>query len=159
MGTSVMDQVRAFSNEYMQTRSGEPVRAREIAAWAIDHRRWAPGRSQLIDQCADLISRALREEYFRDKQGRRPRAKHSVRIKVGPRQESFWIDMRRTKRDLMELSLQQRRQQILGDCRQLQTDRESYNDNYNTGEPIQVPFNFEPDLAEEEALRKQKKGA
>src|SRR5947208_374593 len=118
---SYMDQVREFANEYMGQRVGEPVTAREIAAWAIDNRRWAPGRGQLIDQCADLVARALREEYFTDKQGRRPRAKHAVRVKLGTKQLSLWVDMRQTSRELMELSLQQRRQQILGECRQLET--------------------------------------
>jgi hypothetical protein len=33
----------------------------------------------------------------------------------------------------MEIAFQQRRQQILGDCRQLKTDVDSYNDNYNSG--------------------------
>ncbi len=156
---SYMEQVREFCDEYMGEHAGEPVSAREIAAWAIDRRRWAPGRSQMIDQCADMIARALREDYFTDRDGRRARAKHAVTVTRGSSQLHLWIDMRRTTRALMELSFQQRRQQILGDCRQLSTDVECYNVNFNRGERIQLELNFDLDLAEERALKEQKKGA
>jgi hypothetical protein len=152
---SYMDQVREFCDEYMGDRPGEPVSAHEIAAWAIDGKKWAPGRSQMISQCADLIAHAMREHYFTDRQGRRARAKHAVTVKRGSKQLHLWIDMRDTTRDLMELSLQQRRQQIFGDCRQLKTDADCYNENYNSGAAIQPVLNFEPDIAEFEALKKK----
>jgi hypothetical protein len=53
----------------------------------------------------------------------------------------------------MEIAFQQRRQQILGDCRQLKTDVDSYNDNYNDAEPLQMVFDFTDDLAEDELAR------
>jgi hypothetical protein len=149
---SYMDQVREFCDDFMRGRRGEPVSAREIAAWAIDNRKWAPGRAQMITQCADLIAQALREDYFTDRKGRRARAKHAVTVKRGAKQLHLWIDMRNTTRELMELSFQQRRQMILGDCKQLKTDVDCYNDNYNTGGPLQAVLNFEPDIAELEAF-------
>jgi hypothetical protein len=51
----------------------------------------------------------------------------------------------------MQLAFQQRRQQIVGDCRQLKMDVDSYNQNANSGEPIQMIFDFTLDLAEIEA--------
>jgi hypothetical protein len=51
----------------------------------------------------------------------------------------------------MQLSFQQRRQGIVGDCRQLKTDVDSYNDAHPREEPIQMIFDFTMDLAEIEA--------
>jgi hypothetical protein len=60
--------------------------------------------------------------------------------------------MRTASREHMEIAFQQRRQQIVGDCRQLKADLDSYNDNYNSGEWLQMVFDFTNDLAEIEAL-------
>ena len=48
----------------------------------------------------------------------------------------------------MEAAFQQRRQQIVADCRQLKVDVDSYNHNQNVGRPIQMVFDFSLDLAE-----------
>jgi hypothetical protein len=53
----------------------------------------------------------------------------------------------------MERAFAQRRKQILGDCRQLKADVDSYNENRRPEEPIQVIFDFTVDLAELEAAR------
>ena len=52
----------------------------------------------------------------------------------------------------MATAFQQRRQQILGDCRQLKIDVDSYNENRWPDEPIQMIFDFTLDLAELEAV-------
>ena len=52
----------------------------------------------------------------------------------------------------MERSFQQRRQGIVGDCRQLKADVDSYNQNQNSGEVIQLVLDFTSDMAEYEAL-------
>ncbi len=150
---SYMEQMRKLANKYIAGKQGEPVSAREIAAWMVDTQSWAPARAQLITQCADIIARALREDYFNDAQGRRARAKHALAEKRGDRQLHLWVDMRTASREQMELSLQQRRQQVLGDCVQLKVDTDSYNQNFNKGEPIQMVLNFTDDVAELEAVR------
>ncbi len=38
----------------------------------------------------------------------------------------------------METAFQQRRQSIVGDCKQLKNDLDSYNENFNTAVPIQI---------------------
>jgi hypothetical protein len=48
----------------------------------------------------------------------------------------------------MRLSLQQRRGYIVGDCKQLKTDLESYNQNNSHGAQIQLSFDFTEDLEE-----------
>lgn len=62
-----------------------------------------------------------------------------------------WGDMRSAPRQHMQPAFQQRRQQIVGDCRQLKTDVDSYNDNYNMGELIQLSLDFTRDVTEAEA--------
>ena len=52
----------------------------------------------------------------------------------------------------MEVAFQQRRQQIVGDCRQLKTDVDSYNENGDLSQPIQMIFDFTEDLAELELV-------
>ena len=125
-----------------------PATTREIAVWAISRKRWEPQRSALIDQCAEHLARAMREEYITDPQGRTVRAKHAARIKRDAQQLVLWADIRTASRQHMEIAFQQRRQQIVGDCRQLKVDVDSYNENGNRGTAIQMIFDFTDDLAE-----------
>ena len=125
-----------------------PATTHQIAAWAIHKKLWAAKTSSLIDQCADHLARALREAYITDPQGRKVWVKHAARIKQGKRQLTLWADIRTDEPKYMQIALQQRRQQILGDCHQLKTDVDSYNQNWNPGRKIQMVFDFTTDLAE-----------
>lgn len=119
--------------------------------WLIRNNYWEPQEGAVITQCADHLARAMREEYYTDAQGRRVRVNHAARILSGEKQLTFWDDIRGASRTHMQVSLQQRRDQIVGDCKQLKTDMDSYNDNVNAGEPIQMVFDFTRDLEEAEA--------
>jgi hypothetical protein len=77
------------------------------------------------------------------------RAKHPVRLE--PEQPPLWDDFHTMPRDHAHLSFQQRRQQIVGDCRQLKTDQDSYNDLHPNHETINLVFDFTMDLAELES--------
>ena len=48
----------------------------------------------------------------------------------------------------MEVAVANRRNQILGECRQLKTDLDSYNDRHHLEHPIQASFDFTVDLEE-----------
>jgi len=52
----------------------------------------------------------------------------------------------------MEVAVANRRNQILGECRQLKTDVDSYNDRRCADNPIQVAFDFTVDLEELDQL-------
>ncbi len=127
-----------------------PTTLRDVANWAIANNHWKPQPGALIRQCVDQFARALRDEYYTDAQGRRVRTKHVVRLPKREKgeQASMWDDIRTASRGHMEVSLQQRRQGIVADCHQLKTDADSFNDNGNTGEPIQLIFDFNADLDE-----------
>jgi hypothetical protein len=109
----------------------------------------------MIDQCADQMSRAMREEYVTDPQGRTVRAKHAARQRRNGKQLTLWADIRTASREHMAMAFQQRRQQIVGDCRQLAIDVESYNENRNPSEPIQMVFDFTLDLEELAAVTRK----
>lgn len=128
-----------------------PARSIVIAQWAIDSGLWKAHQNAAVKQCAREISRSMREEYYTDTKGRRVRAKHPVIRKVGNEQYVLWDDHRTAPRNHMELSLRQRRERIVGDCRQLNIDAESYCDAHPDQDRIQIVFNFVNDLLELEA--------
>jgi hypothetical protein len=149
---SYFDQLRGIADQYFAEHDGT-ASSRDIAGWAVRSGKWAPQPGSLIDQCAEELSRAMREDYITDPQGRIVRAKHAARIKENGRQVTLWADIRTAGHKHMERAFAQRRKQILGDCRQLKADVDSYNENRRPEEPIQVIFDFTVDLAELEAAR------
>ena len=128
-----------------------PATSHQIAAYAIKNKLWEAQGATVLDLCAEQLARAMREEYIRDPQGRVVRAKHAAR--VAGEQTVLWADIRTATREHMVIALQQRRHQIVGDCRQLKADADSYNDNNNPGKPIQMVFDFTEDIAELETVR------
>jgi hypothetical protein len=70
-----------------------------------------------VNRLAEQMSRAMREEYIIDAQGRSVRAKHAARIKRDNEQLTLWADIRSAEPKHMQIAFQQRRQQIVGDCR------------------------------------------
>lgn len=125
--------------------------SRKMAAWAIASGLWEQPRFAPEKQLARELSRAMREEYITDARGKRVRAKHNVTRRINGVQTTMWEDIRYSKRPHMELSLHQRRERIVGDCRQLKVDLDSYNATHPAEEPIQIVFNFINDLLELEA--------
>lgn len=146
------EQLQAIANKYMRAGMPWPATTKQIASWAIDEGLWRPYPIDLINQCAEQLSRAMREEYITDPQGRSVRAKHAARIEQDGEQLVLWADIRTAPRRHMEIAFQQRRQQIVGDCRQLKADVDSYNDNRSADGPIQMTFDFTVDIEELEAV-------
>lgn len=149
---SYKEALQRIANEFFSAEPGKPATAREIAAWALDQGLWQPQRGEVIALCARDVARAMREEYITDPQGRRVRSKHAARVEREGKQETLWADIREADRAHMEIAFQQRRNQILGECRQLKVDVDSYNENVAPAEPIQMVFDFTLDLEELEAL-------
>ena len=95
----------------------------------------------------------MREEFITDKQGRRVRAKHVARMPgIDGEQAFLWDDIRTASREHMLISAQTERQQIAGWCYRLKVDVDSFNQNRNISLPIQISFDFRPDMADMEAL-------
>lgn len=152
MTSTYVKQLQDIVSQYQEAGRAWPAKAREIAAWAIQNKLWAMQPSDIINRCADDVARAMREELITDPQGRTVRAKHAAKVMLNGEQGTLWDDIRTADRSFMAVALQQRRQQIVGDCRQLKADADSYNQNNNPGEPIQIVFDFTFDVLEAEAI-------
>ena len=107
--------------------------------------------SVVLDRCANDIGEAMAEMYMTDEKGRRVRLLHPATIKRQGVLFTEWDDIRTMPRAHMQLSSQQKRKSIVGECRQLKTDIDSFNDARSTEKPIQISFDFTMDLAELEA--------
>jgi hypothetical protein len=141
---------------YRAAHNNRPASAVEMADWALKNELWRPKPSDLRKQLAHLLSESMREEYFTDPQGRRVRAKHAARVEVNGQSQVLWADMRDdgpNNPELMEVSFQNRRTGIVMDNRQLKIDVDSYNENYNTGEPFQLILDYTDDVAELELAK------
>ncbi len=145
-----VQQLQRIVNRYIESGEEWPATSHQIAKYAIENHLWEAQKLTVIDLCAEQLARAMREEYIHDPQGRVVRAKHAAR--VAGEQGVLWADIRTASREHMVIALQQRRQQIVGDCRQLKADSDSYNENYNTGKQIKMIFDFTDDVAELETL-------
>lgn len=147
-------------NESMQNlvaqyrRAGQPfpATARDMADWAVKNNLYVQRPDSAVRECSELIARALREEYTKDPQGRTVRTKHAARLSKDGLQGVLWGDIRDADPEFMRSAFQQRRSQIVGDCRQLKIDVDSYNENSSPDKPVQMVFDFRDDLAEIEAM-------
>ncbi len=157
-GPTYAQQMQLIVSQYQEAEQPWPATSKQIAAWAVGKGLWRQHPSAVISQCAEELSRAMREEYIIDGQGRSVRAKHAARISGGSEQIVLWADIRTAPREHMELAFQQRRRQIVGDCRQLKVDVDSFNDNANIGQTIQLILDFTYDVAELEAMDELKAG-
>ncbi len=148
---SYREQLQELVREYRESGLPWPAESDQIARWAIAKRKWAPRPETVERRLAKMLSRAMRDEMFRDPQGRRVRRKHAI---PGSRvtadgvvtQYVLWVDIQDADRDQIHTAFQFRRDQASGDCKQLAKDLDSYNDNYNKKEPIALSFDFTKDV-------------
>lgn len=151
MASTYMRQCQWIVSEYRSLGLPWPTSSRTIAEWAVTHKKWAMRPSDIFARCADDLSKAMREEYLIDPQGRTIRVKHAAKRHVNGETIMLWDDIRTASREHMAISAQQRREQIVGDCCQLKADVDSFNQNRKPETPIQVVFDFTRDVLEREA--------
>jgi hypothetical protein len=144
-------QMQKIITDYRDSKEPWPATKREMASWAIKNGLWHMPASTVIDRCASDIGEALAEMYISDKYGRRVRQMHSAPIKRQGVLFTEWDDIRTATREHMHLSSQQKRRSIVGECRQMKTDLDSYNEGHPEQSPIQISFDFTMDIAEYEA--------
>lgn len=90
--------------------------------------------------------------HTKDHKGRSVRQYYSARIRENGQYVIRWDDWN-AERPFMEVATANRRNQLLGGCRQLKEDVDSYNERICPHEPIQVEFNFTVDLDELDQLK------
>jgi len=141
-------QMQQIVSDYRTAWQPWPATAKEIAAWAIANRRWAMPTTAVINRCSQDVAEAMGELYFTDSSGRRVRALHPATVSRQGVLCTEWDDLRTASRSHMALSYQQHRRRIVGECRELNTARMSWNDLHAKEQPIQISFDFTMDLAE-----------
>jgi hypothetical protein len=138
----------AYENEHGTV----PSTARDAVQWAVSHGLIEMPEFDPYAKLAEDMATALREEYATDAKGRRYRVNHAVRVTKAGVQYTFWAMMKDAPREHMQKAFMQRREQIVGDCVQLSTDVEAYND-MNADQPaIPMLFDFRDDVQERRLL-------
>jgi len=126
-----------------------PTSTRQAFEWAV-----AEGFLELptvdpYDVGAEQMAQALRAETTTDSQGRTYRVNHAVRATKSGVQYTFWGALGFAPHAHMEKAFAQRREQIVGDCTQLKTDIDVYNDmSKGKQQAIQIVLDFGDDVAE-----------
>lgn len=64
------------------------------------------------------------------------------------KQMTLWDDITTATPEHMQMSFQQRRSMTLADCHQHKQDVDSYNENWNSSEPLRFSYDFTEDLEE-----------
>ena len=143
----IKDYVARYRKEVDDTGLVDP---HVLAEWAFSNGLHKPNVRTIIDAIARDIAQVFREEYRTDRFGRRYRAKHAAIRKSGNKTLSLWadIDDLQAPHEHFQRSFAQRRQQIVGDCFQLKTDVDVYNDRRDPSEPVQIVLDFTLDVEE-----------
>ena len=144
---TVTEQLQRIVADYRAAGEAWPATAEEMAEWAVSHDRYQLTRGMAVTQCREHIARAMRLEHVRDNKGRSVRRYYAARLRRDGKQMTLWADWD-ADRSFMEVAVANRRNQILGECRQLKTDLDSYNDRHALEIPIQASFDFTVDLEE-----------
>lgn len=142
------EQLQSVWRKYEAEHGSVPATAREAVSWGVRRGMIDLPEVDPLDKLASDMSTALREEYAVDKEGRRYRVNHAVRVSKGGVQYTFWAIMKDAPREHMQKAFIQRREQIVGDCVQLNTDVEAYNAIHIEQRPIQMLFDFRDDIDE-----------
>jgi len=145
------EQMQAIFDRYTEEIDSSPVSLDNVAAWAIEQGLYRPQPRDVVKLCREALAESLRQEKRIDAQGRKYRAKHSVRTNIGGVQLSLWADIDNAPRSFMEKSFSQRRKAIADDCFQVKQDVDHFNDENPTELPIQIVLDFTDDVAEMEA--------
>lgn len=148
--SSYFEFLQRMADEYFAETKTQTATTKELAVWAVSSGRWEPPKDLVLKQCREDFSRAMREQYIQNDRGQPVRAKHVARITKGAEQLHLWADIRNAPRKHMESAFRLRRQQIVGDCRQLKRDVDYYNGEHPDQKMIQLVFDFTDDIAEGE---------
>ena len=149
--TTETERLQQLWRRYEAEHDHAPASAREVVEWAVAEEFLQLPKIDPLDILAGQMSRALREEYATDLEGRRYRLNHAVRVTKNGVQNTFWGIMGFAHRSHMERAFTQRREQVIGDCLQLQIDVDAYNAMHSLEAPIQLVLDFTEDVAEKRA--------
>lgn len=132
---------------YKEEKGEKEVDMHKVAPW-LEQRGWKlPKPKTPLELLAAELSSAARDEYRQDaKTGRAYRANHAYTTTQSGQQYTLWIDIDEAPRFPMFKSLQNRREQTVGDMYQLTIDAEHWNSINPSEEPIAIEADLGPDM-------------
>jgi hypothetical protein len=139
-------------HEYEKAHGAVPATTRDAVQWAVKEGMIQLPETDPFAKLAEDMAKALREEYATDAKGRRYRVNHAVRVTKAGVQYTFWAMLQDAPRSHMQKAFIQRREQIVGDCVQLSTDVEVYNEMNSDQPPIPMLFDFRDDVTERRGI-------
>ncbi|QDT96279.1 hypothetical protein [Gimesia aquarii] len=145
-----LEKMQKYTDEFFEETGKTTVTTKELAVWAITTNRWEPPMDLVVKKCQEDFARAMREQHINNERGQPVRVKHVARIRSGDQQLYLWGDIRNMPQEHMEISFQQRREQIVGECKQLKRDVDFYNEQNIGAEKYQMVFDFREDIEEGE---------
>ena len=141
------EQLQQAWHTFEEENNHRSTSARQAVEWAVSRGILSLPEIDPYDVLAGDMAHALRDEYQTDSKGRRYRVNHAARVTKGGVQQTFWAILGFASHDHMERAFAQRREQVIGDCLQLQTDVNVYNEMSSLPQ-IQLVLDFTDDVAE-----------
>lgn len=150
MAKSFKQQFQDIFAEYQRLHPDmQTVQLDYVYRWAKEERKWEPHPRDEAKWFRNQMAEALRDEHRVDSSGRKHRSKLPVVTKSGGVQTVLWGDIDNFPLPLFQKNVQQRRNQIVGDCVQLRIDIDHYNDAHPLEESVQTDlFDFTDDVDE-----------
>lgn len=142
------EQLQRVWRQYEDEHSHLAASARDVVVWGVSKGLLSFEHRDPFDGLAEDMSRAMREQMGTDSKGRRYRVNHAVRIYKNGVQITFWAIMDFAPRSHMQKAFTQRREQIVGDCCQLRTDVDVYNDMHKEEPTLPLVLDFTHDVEE-----------
>jgi hypothetical protein len=143
-----LETMQGFADEYLRETNRMTATTADLAEWAIRTGRWTAPRDISMRLCKEDFGKALREQYIKNDAGQPVRAKHVFRERKGDTQQYLWADIRNAPRMHIEGSFRQRREQVVGDLRQLDRDINYWHQHNPKEKAIQIVFDFTDDVRE-----------
>lgn len=133
---------------FYRERTGEvSVDMKQVAAMAAKMNWKLPKPKAAIDLLAQQFSDAQREEVRTDEvTGRRYRANLATSDRRGIEQYVLWTDIEVASRFIAHKSLNQYRDQMIGEAVMMTTTAEHWNRVHPSEEPLNMPLDFGPDV-------------
>jgi hypothetical protein len=136
-----------LTDQFIKAHPGRPVTLQELAEWMIRTGQWEQQRQNAVRELMRHLQRALRSATILDENNEPVRKYHS--FFVGGTQARLWALMKDMSNENMKGSLQARSTGAFGIVKQIHRDQNYFNGHYNTGDPIQLSFNYDQRLEDQ----------
>jgi hypothetical protein len=133
---------------YTQVTGETQIDSHKVSDWLLARGYEPPKPREPRDILAHEISRALGAEHRRSTEtGRSYRAFHAFATKTASGEQlTFWVDIEDATRKQMHISLNQRREQAVGEAVQMTVDANEWSRRNPDQLPLQVQLDFGPDV-------------